>query len=167
VLSSLSLDLLAAQPEGREKLARAFVHIGALSFEPAVRPEDLAEADRLQAAIRRAFAAAIAGATPLRRDLETINSYASDEPPVLVLRPDLSVARSATDPVRAGLAAVARNAIETIARHARDLRTCEGEGCGRFFLDRSRAKGRRWCSMQRCGNRVKVAAFRRRRSDAT
>ncbi len=61
-----------------------------------------------------------------QRDVATINSYASDDPPALVLRLDGSVTRGATEPVRAGLAAIARDAIETIARHAAKLRACEG-----------------------------------------
>ncbi|WP_245986453.1 CGNR zinc finger domain-containing protein [Azospirillum thermophilum] len=43
------------------------------------------------------------------------------------------------------------------------VKQCEGEGCGLLFLDRTRAKSRRWCSMALCGNRAKVAAFRAKR----
>lgn len=43
------------------------------------------------------------------------------------------------------------------------VKQCEGEGCGLMFLDRTRAKSRRWCSMALCGNRAKVAAFRAKR----
>jgi len=42
------------------------------------------------------------------------------------------------------------------------VRICEGEGCGWFFVDRSKAGRRRWCSMAACGNRVKVRQYRRR-----
>jgi predicted RNA-binding Zn ribbon-like protein len=45
------------------------------------------------------------------------------------------------------------------------LGTCERPGCGRVFLDVSKNASRRFCSTT-CQNRVKVAAFRRRR-DAT
>jgi predicted RNA-binding Zn ribbon-like protein len=154
------LDFCSASLDDRGDVGGVLVTIGALSFEAAPKPEDIDDAGRLQAAIRRCFLAARVGAILPARDVATINSYASDELPALILRPDGSVARSAIDPVRAGLAAVARDAVETIATHARDLRTCANGDCGRLFLDRSRAKGRRWCSMRRCGNRVKVAAFR-------
>jgi predicted RNA-binding Zn ribbon-like protein len=37
------------------------------------------------------------------------------------------------------------------------VRECPGDdGCGWLFLDASRNGGRRWCSMQVCGNRAKV-----------
>jgi predicted RNA-binding Zn ribbon-like protein len=42
------------------------------------------------------------------------------------------------------------------------IRHCEGEGCILFFYDTSKNHSRRWCSMELCGNRAKVAAFRQR-----
>jgi predicted RNA-binding Zn ribbon-like protein len=40
------------------------------------------------------------------------------------------------------------------------IRECEGNGCHRLFLDRTRGRGRRWCSMAVCGNRAKQATRR-------
>jgi predicted RNA-binding Zn ribbon-like protein len=42
------------------------------------------------------------------------------------------------------------------------VRRCEGAGCVLWFYDRTKAHRRRWCSMQACGNRNKVAEFRAR-----
>ncbi len=39
---------------------------------------------------------------------------------------------------------------------------CAAGGCGWFFLDRSKAGRRRWCSMATCGNRMKVQSYRER-----
>ena len=97
----------------------------------------------------------------VQRDVETLNSYAADEPPIVALTPQGGLVRMATDPVRCALAAIARDGIGVIARRARDLRQCEG--CDGFFLDDSRGRRRRWCSMERCGNRAKVAGYRARR----
>jgi len=44
------------------------------------------------------------------------------------------------------------------------VRPCEGEGCVLWFYDRTKSHRRRWCSMEVCGNRHKVAAFRSRNS---
>jgi predicted RNA-binding Zn ribbon-like protein len=63
------------------------------------------------------------------------------------------------------LAAIARSAAELIAEGASArLRVCSNPDCGLFFYDTSRTRGRRWCSMSRCGNRHKVRAFSRRHS---
>ncbi|MBB3148523.1 putative RNA-binding Zn ribbon-like protein [Phyllobacterium trifolii] len=41
-----------------------------------------------------------------------------------------------------------------------DVKACEGHDCTLLFVDRTRGKRRRWCSMAVCGNRAKQAAFR-------
>jgi predicted RNA-binding Zn ribbon-like protein len=43
------------------------------------------------------------------------------------------------------------------------VKACEGSTCTLLFVDRTRARGRRWCSMAICGNRAKQAAHRLRR----
>lgn len=43
-----------------------------------------------------------------------------------------------------------------------DIKACEGQGCTLFFLDKTKARARRWCSMASCGNRAKQAAHRKR-----
>lgn len=45
---------------------------------------------------------------------------------------------------------------------SREIGRCEGDPCGGFFLNTSRSKPRRWCSMDTCGNRAKVRKFRSR-----
>ena len=42
------------------------------------------------------------------------------------------------------------------------LKQCAGPGCTLWFLDKTRAHHRRFCSAAVCGNRAKVAAFRER-----
>jgi predicted RNA-binding Zn ribbon-like protein len=42
------------------------------------------------------------------------------------------------------------------------IRACEGHSCTLIFADRTRRRGRRWCSMAVCGNRAKQAAHRDR-----
>ncbi len=43
------------------------------------------------------------------------------------------------------------------------IRQCESESCIVHFYDTSKKGSRRWCSMNICGNRLKVAAYQRRR----
>ena len=43
-----------------------------------------------------------------------------------------------------------------------DVKACEGAVCTLLFVDHTRRKARRWCSMAICGNRAKQAAHRDR-----
>ena len=43
-----------------------------------------------------------------------------------------------------------------------DVKACEGPVCTLHFLDTTRGRRRRWCSMAVCGNRAKQAAHRHR-----
>jgi predicted RNA-binding Zn ribbon-like protein len=43
------------------------------------------------------------------------------------------------------------------------IRQCESHSCVVHFYDTSKKGSRRWCSMNICGNKLKVAAYQRRR----
>lgn len=62
--------------------------------------------------------------------------------------------RSARD-ILALLAYQAANLFATVDRSL--LRQCEGPTCILWFLDTTKNRGRRWCSMAVCGNRHKAA----------
>lgn len=157
---AFSVEFAALPVSTGSDLAAALVELAVLSLHPAVRPEELASALTLRDALRRGLEAAALGERLARRDLETLNSYAADEPPIVALSPRGELLRIATEPVRCALAAIARDGIGVIASRARDLRRCGG--CDAYFLDGSRGARRRWCSMERCGNRAKVAGYRAR-----
>ncbi|CAB3769639.1 CGNR zinc finger domain-containing protein [Paraburkholderia humisilvae] len=62
------------------------------------------------------------------------------------------------------LAQIANAAAELLATGDFNLiRKCASEACSLWFHDRTKAHRRRWCSMTRCGNRLKVANYRARR----
>lgn len=64
------------------------------------------------------------------------------------------------------LAPVAEAAADLLVRDdAERIKLCEGEICVLWFLDQTKSHSRRWCSMELCGNRNKVAAYRDRRRD--
>ena len=59
---------------------------------------------------------------------------------------------------------VAQSAADLLASEILDrVGECQGEGCGWLFLDTSKNKTRRWCSMDDCGNREKARKFYRRK----
>ncbi|OAF14661.1 hypothetical protein AYJ54_42035 [Bradyrhizobium centrolobii] len=43
-----------------------------------------------------------------------------------------------------------------------NVKACEGHSCTMLFVDHTRRRARRWCSMAICGNRAKQAAHRNR-----
>jgi predicted RNA-binding Zn ribbon-like protein len=67
------------------------------------------------------------------------------------------------DTAEAILAPVAEAAADLLATADFKLvRRCEGDTCVLWFSDQTKSHHRRWCSMGICGNRQKVAAYRRR-----
>jgi len=65
--------------------------------------------------------------------------------------------------VEAVLGPVAEAAAELLATaDFRLVKRCEEETCVLWFSDNTKSHHRRWCSMVLCGNRHKVAAYRRR-----
>lgn len=101
------------------------------------------------------------GGRPDSDQLELINQCAE-----LAVRPALDVAtgdrRWALITGAHVLGTAARDAIEMIGGPVHRLRECAAEDCSLLFFDSSRPGSRRWCSMRRCGNRVKVKAYRGR-----
>jgi predicted RNA-binding Zn ribbon-like protein len=47
------------------------------------------------------------------------------------------------------------------------VKACEGSTCSLLYVDRTRTRARRWCSMAVCGNRWKQAAHRVRKRETT
>ena len=61
-------------------------------------------------------------------------------------------------------APIAAAAAELLAKvEPSRIRQCESETCVIHFYDTSKKGSRRWCSMNICGNKLKVAAYQRRR----
>jgi predicted RNA-binding Zn ribbon-like protein len=62
---------------------------------------------------------------------------------------------------------VVRSAAEFLVSAERvNVRECGSEVCSWLFVDRSRTKLRRWCSMKTCGNRAKARRFYTRHREA-
>lgn len=124
---------------------------------------ELVDAEGLAGAIARIAIARTREMPATPDDIDIVNLYAAmpDVPPALTGgRRQAGAGR-----VRLGqtLAAVARDAVDLFGeRGAGRIRSCSADKCEMVFYDGSRANNRRWCSMQRCGNRAKVRAHRSR-----
>jgi predicted RNA-binding Zn ribbon-like protein len=123
----------------------------------------LSEAHSLQQSLARLVTAASRGERAEGEDIDIVNLFAAtpDIPPAL---PGGS-RQAGRSRVRVGqcLSAITRDAVDVLAEDSADrIRACAADDCELIFHDESRSNNRRWCSMQRCGNRSKVRAHRER-----
>jgi predicted RNA-binding Zn ribbon-like protein len=96
----------------------------------------------------------------------TMNRAAAAEPLLPRLAAD-GVTAEWAEPVRAtqALSSIAREMIDLLSGPlANRIRECDGDNCPLVFVDTSRPNARRWCAMERCGNRHKLRALRARRT---
>ena len=126
--------------------------------------QDYAEAVVLRTQLERMFGAIIDGHAPAPVDLDGLNALLAEAragqrlvvgeghyafawtAPVTLRTPMLLVVLAAADLLVGG----------DLVR----LKRCPGpDGCGWLFLDESRNRSRRWCSMELCGNIVKARRF--------
>ena len=162
---SLSLDFALTGPEEGEQLhapadlqhwlAERFDRLGDDTGD-----RDLTDALGLRTALLRLARAAVDDSTPEPDDIDTVNLFAAtpDVPPAL----EGGNRQAGRSRVRAGqaLATIARDAVDLLGHADGRIRECEADDCALIFYDGSRTNNRRWCSMQRCGNRAKVRAYR-------
>jgi predicted RNA-binding Zn ribbon-like protein len=132
----------------------------------AARSRDLFDAIALRDAIWRMAVASAHGEPSRSADIDLVNLYAAtpDIPPTLV--GGSRQAGRSVQTVGQALSTIARDAVDLFApANTGRIRECNGGDCAMVYLDTSRAATRRWCSMQRCGNRAKVRAHRARKAE--
>ena len=131
-----------------------------------VTARELADAKALRQAIWEAAHARAAGRPVPVEAVATINLAAAVVPLVPELASDGTAAGWAP-PVRAtqALSMLAGEMIELLSGPlAERIRECASDNCPLVFVDKSRPGARRWCAMERCGNRHKLRALRARRA---
>jgi len=167
-----ALDLSATlagrlKPQARELLAgpadvaRWLVQAQLAEAPPPVTAADVERARQLRECIYALALARVRGERAPTAARSQLNAFAAARSavPQLAAGGRLSVSGSARD----FLASVARGAVRLLGSdQAASIRQCEGPTCARLFIDASRTGERRWCSMSGCGNKAKVAQFRRR-----
>ena len=117
---------------------------------------------QLREAIFRTVRSFILPYSPSSHDFNLINESARFPVAVPQLRIDTHLVNWETsDPVKACLSAIARDAILITSHTERSrLKMCNDNGCQMLFRDISPNNRRRWCSMSICGNRMKVSLHR-------
>jgi predicted RNA-binding Zn ribbon-like protein len=126
--------------------------------------EDLAGVKVLRTALYDIFLAKINAKEISQDSLEVINQHlAAHQLHKLLQKNEASgelelVADTAGASLPALLAEIALEAANLLtSTQANHIKRCSNPDCVILFLDTSRTKKRRWCSMDICGNRAKVA----------
>ncbi|MCR8645446.1 CGNR zinc finger domain-containing protein [Paenibacillus sp. N1-5-1-14] len=133
--------------------------------QPSQAKEVLEQAIELRESIYQILSLVLNNKTPDSKDLSVLNSalgnvygkmrvvhgenkfsleFMNDEDALDVMLPP--IVQSAID-------------ILTSEKELSRVKKCEGDPCGWLFLDTSRNRSRRWCSMADCGNRAKAKRF--------
>jgi len=134
---------------------------------PAAAGKALARLVGVREAIAETFAAVVREAPIPPGPLARLDTACREAGSARALRPDDAGAawawrgeRPGSDQVAWAVALDAARILTSSDR--RRLRQCGDRECGWFFLDTSRNRRRRCCSMKSCGNRNKARAFYRR-----
>lgn len=134
-------------------------------------PEKAAEALAEARALREDIAALAEGGPPRPALVERINAWLTRAPDRRCLAVSAegcgwAAARSGDD-ILAPLWPVVWSAADLlVSGDAARVRACGDKRCAWLFLDTSRSRPRRWCSMDTCGNRAKARRHYRRRRAA-
>jgi predicted RNA-binding Zn ribbon-like protein len=150
-------------PPSREMLRDFLVRRGLLDDEERFTDADREEALRLAGALRNLIRTNAGGALS-EADADLIDRTVR----AAGLHPHFRTESDPTlEPSGAGVAAALGRLVAIAFVAAFDgtwqhLKLCANDDCGAVFFDRSKNSSGRWCSMQSCGNRAKVRAWRER-----
>ncbi len=149
-ITRIAYGMAAGEPPHTADVASLNQYAAAPPLTPALVPAELAS-----------------GGSDLARPFEPAGERAApgddtDSPQT----PSLWVRAAVVDPTApAALATLARDAVDLFGGPlASRIRVCAAADCGLLLVDTSRPGRRRWCSMQRCGNRAKIRDHRARRT---
>ena len=160
-----ALDLLNTQLCGHERLvspddlARWFVEAGLTDHPPPISRRDLDDARELREALRPALLGSdgLAVAAVAEGWLDRAPGRLCVEPDTLQPRFTPGARTS-----RCLLVTVVLDALDLVRETPGRVRECADPACPTVYLDLSRNRSRRWCSMETCGARAKASAYYRR-----
>lgn len=150
-------------PEDAGRLGRL---VGLLGSSDGVSAAELGELHRLRSTLEPIFRALALGKPLPAAELDELNRAAAQAAGAARLRPDGGRVVRAIDRRGAGRALLRFRLIDAAvglltSEAASRVRSCPG--CGWLFVDLSKNRSRRWCSMSTCGSSAKSKAYYRRR----
>ncbi len=144
---------------GPADLERWFVAAGLSDHAPRVTRSELVAAKMLRDGLRQAL---LAGDGPAVAALA--EGWLGRAPGRLCVEPDTLRPRFAPAAQTSCclLVDAVLDALDLVRDSPGRVRECADPRCPVLFLDTSRNRSRRWCSMERCGARAKASAYYRR-----
>jgi predicted RNA-binding Zn ribbon-like protein len=130
--------------------------------------DDLREVRALREHLDLLFRDLMDGEGPPASAVAAVNDAAAGSAPQLTMHAtDAALTGAGASALAPVIALIAVDAIRVLTGCERErLRRCEAGDCRMVYLASGR-RPRRWCSSQRCGNRMRVAAHRARTADPT
>ena len=136
-------------------LGRWFRESGLTRQAPPISPAARGMAIELREALYRLFSG-----TAVAADVSVVNRWSSRRLPGPRLTSEFTLEDAAPETTDL-LSTLARDAIDLLTGpYAGRIRSCAADDCSLLFVDTSRPGQRRWCSMNTCGARAKMAAYR-------
>jgi predicted RNA-binding Zn ribbon-like protein len=166
-VNTIEVDVGEDELAGPEALARWLCEHGLLGRDEQAAPGDVARAVELREALRALLLANNGGpADP--HAAEVLDAAARRAR--LGLRFDAD-GRARLAPERGGVDGALGRLLAVVARAMEAgtwprLKACRSDACLWAFYDHTKNRSGVWCTMEVCGNRTKVRAYRARRSSA-
>ncbi|WP_099157737.1 CGNR zinc finger domain-containing protein [Virgibacillus ndiopensis] len=133
--------------------------------QPSKAKESLQQAIELRESIYQIFSLVLNNETPAYKDLSILNEALVNAYGMMRLVPGENKFSleflNCEETLDGMLPPIVQSAIEILIseKELSRVKKCEGDPCGWLFLDTSRNRSRRWCSMADCGNRAKAKRF--------
>jgi predicted RNA-binding Zn ribbon-like protein len=130
--------------------------VGLHDLRESVKLSGMEDLRDFRSALRRVFLKTMEKVEPDRRDLAMLNGhlgFASHSAPLVFSDRGLRFSRAVSVQQAIALSAAA---VLTDGHEIGRLKSCPADDCGWLFLDESRNRRRKWCSMEICGNRAKA-----------
>ncbi|MGE6260757.1 CGNR zinc finger domain-containing protein [Heyndrickxia sporothermodurans] len=133
--------------------------------QPSKAKEVLQQAIELRESIYQIFSLVLNNETPASKDLSILNEALGNAYGIMRVVPGENKFSleflNCEERLDGMLPPIVQSAIDilTCEKELSRVKKCEGYPCGWLFLDTSRNRSRRWCSMADCGNRAKAKRF--------
>ncbi|GIN84230.1 hypothetical protein J6TS2_06160 [Heyndrickxia sporothermodurans] len=133
--------------------------------QPSKAKEVLQQAIELRESIYHIFSLVSNNETPASKDLSILNEALGNAYGMMRVVPGENKFSleflNCEERLDGMLPPIVQSAIDilTCEKELSRVKKCEGYPCGWLFLDTSRNRSRRWCSMADCGNRAKAKRF--------